>query len=107
MRACIEQRPVDSLVGMREALERGERYDAALLDSIHTDDHVAAELELELALELVEAGGLVLVHDWHASSGVDAALARAEMDGRHVVRLLGGGAVAEDDRLGLAAVAVP
>jgi predicted O-methyltransferase YrrM len=105
MRACIEQRPVDSLAGMREALERGERYDAALLDSVHTEDHVGAELEL--ALELVEAGGLVLVHDWRAISAVDAALARAEADGRHVIRLLGGGSVAEDDRLGLAAVAVP
>jgi cephalosporin hydroxylase len=105
MRDCIEQRPVDSLAGMREAIERGERYDAALLDSVHTEEHVAAELEL--ALELVEPGGLVLVHDWRAISAVDAALVQAEADGRRIVRLLGGGAVAEDDRLGLAAVAVP
>lgn len=103
MRACIEQRPVDALAGMREALEHGERYEAALLDSLHTEEHVAAELEL--ALELVEPGGLVLVHDWRAISAVDAALTRVEAEGRPVVRLLGRGTVAEDDGLGLAAVA--
>jgi predicted O-methyltransferase YrrM len=103
-RVCIEQRPVDSLTGMREALEAGERYDAALLDSLHTEEHVAAELELALAL--VEPGGLVLVHDWRAISAVDAVLTRADSKGRPLVRLLGGGSVAEDDGLGIAAVAV-
>jgi hypothetical protein len=97
MRACIEQRPVDSLEGMRDAIDRGERYDGALLDSLHTEEHVAAELEL--ALQLVEPGGLVLVHDWRAIPAVDAAL-----DGHPVVRLLGGGVAAEEDGLGLAAV---
>jgi predicted O-methyltransferase YrrM len=104
MRGCIEQRQVDALVGMREALERGERYEGALLDSQHTEEQVAAELELALAL--VEPGGLVLIHDWRAISAVDAAVARADAAGHPLARLLGGGSVAEDDGLGLAAVTV-
>ena len=37
--ACIECRTIDSLAGMASALDAGERYEAALLDSIHTAQH--------------------------------------------------------------------
>ena len=58
------------------ALEAGERYHAAFLDSIHTEEQVLAEFEV--ARQLVVEGGLILVHDPDLGSGaVDRALARS------------------------------
>jgi predicted O-methyltransferase YrrM len=104
MRDCIEQRAIDSLSGMRQALERGERYEAALLDSEHSADHVWAEFEL--ARQLVCNGGLILIHDalWEHGS-VEGALQRIRDAGFGVVRLWAAeSGVREDDRLGLAVV---
>jgi predicted O-methyltransferase YrrM len=104
MRACIEPRTAGSLEGMRAALDAGERYDAALLDTLHTEEHVWAELEL--ARQLVCPGGLILVHDplWRGGT-VEAALRRIERDGYGVVRLWSAeGGVREDDHLGLALI---
>lgn len=103
-RACIESRPVDSLDGMQTALQAGERYEAALLDSLHTEERVWAEFQL--AAQLVCPAGLILVHDAIYSGGtVATALARIEAAGYNVVRLWAAecGAV-EDDRLGLALI---
>jgi cephalosporin hydroxylase len=89
---------------MREALERGERYEAALLDSEHSADHVWAEFEL--ARQLVCNGGLILIHDalWEHGS-VEGALQRIRDAGFGVVRLWAAeSGVREDDRLGLAVV---
>ncbi|MBP8251563.1 MAG: NPCBM/NEW2 domain-containing protein, partial [Herpetosiphon sp.] len=61
MRTCIEARHVDSLTGMQQAIAAGETYHAALLDSLHTAEHVWAEFQL--ATQLVCAGGLILIHD--------------------------------------------
>ena len=102
MGACIEQRRVDSLEGLRRALADGERYDAALLDSVHTEAHLSAELEL--ALQLVRRGAPILVHDWRAFADVDRALIAAERAGHGVVRLLAPGGEEEDAGLGLAIV---
>ena len=102
MRACIEQRPVDSIEGLRAALDAGECYDAALLDSVHTDEHLSAELEL--ATRLVREGGPILVHDWRAIPEIDRVLVAVERDGLGVVRLLGEGGAEEDGGLGLAVV---
>ena len=103
-RARIEARQVDSLAGMRAALAAGERYEAAILDSLHEADHVWAEFQL--AIELVCAGGLILIHDATYSGGtVPAALERIEAAGYNVVRLWAAEAgVSEDDRLGLAVI---
>jgi predicted O-methyltransferase YrrM len=106
MRACIEDRAVDSIAGMRAALRAGERYDAALLDSLHTAEHLGAELEL--AHELVRPGGPILVHDVAWVEGVARVLADAQRSGYGVVRLLAAdGCVAEDDGLGIAVIENP
>jgi cephalosporin hydroxylase len=103
MGACIEARAVDSLAGMHAALAAGERYDAALLDSIHTAQHLGAELEL--AHRLVCPGGLILVHDGAWIDGVAEVLADAQRDGYGVARLLAAGTgVAEEDGLGIAVI---
>ncbi len=103
-RVCIEARTVDAHAGMAAALAAGERYDAVLLDSIHSEEHVWAEFEL--AAELVCAGGLILIHDVRYAHGtVEAALRRIEAAGYGVVRLwTAAGGVAEDDHLGLAVI---
>jgi predicted O-methyltransferase YrrM len=103
MRSSIEERPVDSVAGMQDALAAGERYDAALLDSIHSEEHLGAELAL--ARELVCPGGLILVHDAAWIDGVRRVLAQAQRDGYGVVRLLASDCgVREEDGLGLAVV---
>jgi predicted O-methyltransferase YrrM len=102
--ACIEPRAVGSLEGMASAIAAGERYDAALLDSIHTAEHVWAEFDL--ARQLVCLGGLILIHDVRYAHGtVEAALQRIEAAGYGVVRLwTAEGGICEDDRLGLAVI---
>lgn len=100
MRACLEPRAVDSHVGLRQAIERDERFDAALLDSVHTEEHLWAEIQL--ASRLVRPGGLMIAHDWRCMDEIQRALVRAEAAGFSVVRLLGGVGVDEDAGLGLA-----
>jgi predicted O-methyltransferase YrrM len=104
MRACIEPRQTGSLEGMRAALEAGEAYDAALLDTLHTAEHVWAEFEL--ACRLVCPGGLILIHDPLYEGGtVEGALKRIEQAGYGVVRLWSAErGVREDDHLGLAVI---
>ncbi|HEX8149849.1 MAG TPA: NPCBM/NEW2 domain-containing protein [Pyrinomonadaceae bacterium] len=104
VRDCIEPRETGSLEGMAEALAAGEVYEAALLDSIHTEEHVWAEFEL--AARLVCEGGLILIHDACYRYGtVEGALRRIEAAGYGLVRLWTAEAgVREDDRLGLAVV---
>src|SRR5205823_6160045 len=79
MRAVIEPRAVDSILGLRAALDAGERYDGALLDSVHSEEHVWEEFQL--ARQLVCPGGPILVHDWRPDDGMRRALARIEADG--------------------------
>ncbi|HEV7892155.1 MAG TPA: NPCBM/NEW2 domain-containing protein [Pyrinomonadaceae bacterium] len=104
MRGCIEHRADDSLAGLRAALDAGESYEAALLDTLHTEEHVWAEFEL--ASKLVCRGGLILIHDVTFAYGtVEAALRRIERAGYGVARLwTAEGGVHEDDRLGLALI---
>jgi predicted O-methyltransferase YrrM len=104
MRTCIEPRTIDSLEGMAAALQAAERYDAALLDSIHTEEHVWAEFQL--AARLVCPGGLILIHDVrYIHSTVERALQRIEEAGYGVVRLWTAECgVREDDHLGLAVI---
>jgi hypothetical protein len=104
MKACIEVRQIDSLEGMQQALQAEETYEAALLDSIHTEERVWAEFEL--ARQLVCPGGLILIHDAAYSGGtVAAALLRIQAAGYNVVRLWAAEAgIHEDDHLGLAVI---
>jgi predicted O-methyltransferase YrrM len=104
MQAVIEPRTTGSVEGMRAALDAGERYDVALLDTLHTEEHVWAEFDL--ARQLVCPGGLILIHDplWRGGT-VEAALRRIEREGYGVVRLWSAeGGVREDDELGLALI---
>jgi predicted O-methyltransferase YrrM len=104
MKICIEPRATGSLEGMRAGIEAGERYDAALLDSLHTEEHVWAEFEL--ARQLVCRGGLIVIHDaaWRGGT-VEGALQRIERAGYGVVRLwCAEGGVREDDGLGMAVI---
>jgi predicted O-methyltransferase YrrM len=103
-RSVIEARQVDSVTGLGAALDAGERYEVALLDSKHTAEHVWAELEL--ARRLVCPGGLILVHDPCLPHGnVEGALRRAQRAGYGVVRLwTAETGVAEDDGLGIAVI---
>ncbi|MFP5261566.1 MAG: NPCBM/NEW2 domain-containing protein [Blastocatellia bacterium] len=100
-RACIHPRKVGSIEGMQLALESGERYDAALLDSIHTEEHVWAEFQL--AAQIVRPNGLILIHDvCYALGTVQGAIDRIEDAGYGVVRLwTAEDDSAEDDHLGL------
>ncbi len=102
--ACIEPRRVDSLAGMRAALEAGEKFEAALLDSLHTAEQVWAEFQL--AVQLVCPGGLILIHDAIYRNGTVAiALQQIEAAGYNVVRLWTAEAgLAQDDHLGLALI---
>ncbi|HEX5166816.1 MAG TPA: class I SAM-dependent methyltransferase, partial [Thermomicrobiales bacterium] len=104
MSACLEQRPLDSVAGMAAALDDGERYDAALLDSLHEAEHVWNEFEL--ATKLVCPGGLILIHDVCLATGsVDRAVARIEAAGYGVARLWAAECgEPEGDRLGLAVI---
>jgi predicted O-methyltransferase YrrM len=104
LRGCIEQRVTGSIEGLRSAIAAGERYEAALLDSVHTEEHVWAEFEL--AARVVCPGGLILIHDARYRHGtVDRALQRIEIAGYNVVRLwCAEDGVAEDDQLGLAVI---
>jgi predicted O-methyltransferase YrrM len=104
MHACIELRTTGSLEGMTTALRAAECYDAALLDSVHTEEHVWAEFQL--AAQLVCTGGLILIHDVNYVHGtVEQALQRIEAAGYGVVRLWSAECgVCEDDRLGLAVI---
>jgi hypothetical protein len=103
-RDCIEERRVGALEGMAAALNAGEQYDGALLDSIHTENHVWAEFQL--AVQLVCSGGLILIHDPRYALGtVEQALLRIEAAGYNVSRLWAAeSGVAEDDHLGLALI---
>ena len=103
-RACLHARRGDSLALMDQALAQGERYDAALLDSLHEENHVYAEFQR--AARLVCPGGLILFHDARYPGGtVDRALRRIEADGYGVTRLWTAECgAAEDDGLGLAVV---
>jgi predicted O-methyltransferase YrrM len=104
MSKCIELRSIGSLEGMAAALAAGERYDGALLDSLHTEEHVWAEFQL--ASQLVCQAGLILVHDVRTThSSVEKALRRIEEAGYGVVRLWTAECgVHEDDQLGLAVI---
>jgi predicted O-methyltransferase YrrM len=104
MSGRIEHRAEDSLSGLKAALDAGERYEAALLDTLHTEEHVWSEFEL--ASRLVCRGGLILIHDVTFAYGtVEAALRRIERAGYGVARLwTAEGGVPEDDRLGLALI---
>ena len=104
LQACIEARACDSLAGMRAALTAGERYEAALLDSLHEEEHVWAEFQL--ASQLVCPGGLILIHDaTYAGGTVPGALRKIETAGYGVARLwTAEGGTAEDDHLGLAVI---
>jgi predicted O-methyltransferase YrrM len=103
-RACIQPRRGDSLALMDAAIQAGERYDAALLDSLHEEKHVYAEFQR--AARLVCPGGLILMHDARYKGGtVDRALLRIEKDGYGVTRLWTADCgTAEDDGLGLAVI---
>jgi glycosyltransferase involved in cell wall biosynthesis/predicted O-methyltransferase YrrM len=104
LRNCIEPRTTGSIEGLRAAIDASECYEAALLDSVHTEEHVWAEFEL--AVQVVCPGGLILIHDARYQHGtVDRALQRIEAAGYNVVRLwCAEGGVAEDDHLGLAVI---
>jgi hypothetical protein len=86
------------------APDAGERYDADLLDSLHTVEQVWAEFGL--TARLVCPGGLILVHDACLPSGtVGRALARIEAAGYGLACLWTAECgVPEDDRLGLAVI---
>ncbi|MCB8983610.1 MAG: NPCBM/NEW2 domain-containing protein [Ardenticatenaceae bacterium] len=104
VQGCIEQRVGDSLTLMAAAVAHGEQYEAALLDSLHTADHVWAEFQL--AAQLVCPGGLILIHDSNYAHGsVGRALEKIEAAGYAVARLWSAqSGVREDDNLGLAMV---
>jgi predicted O-methyltransferase YrrM len=102
MRSCIEARTVDALDGLRAAARAGERYDVILLDPLHTDEDVLAELEL--SLRLLSPRAPILVHDWLGQPRVARALERAEAAGFSVVRLFGGEGAGEENGNGLAIV---
>ena len=104
IRARIDERREGSIEGMMSELSAGRHYEAALLDSVHHEDHVWREFEL--AAELVCPGGLILIHDVTFAGGtVAAAIDRIEAAGYGVTRLWTATAgVREDDRLGLAVI---
>jgi predicted O-methyltransferase YrrM len=104
IRERIDQRRGDGVAGMRALLAAGDRFDAALLDSIHTEAQLLAEFEV--ARQLVCPGGLILCHDATlAGATVDVALRRIEAMGYGVARLLTAECgIPEDDHLGLAVI---
>lgn len=103
MRSCLEPRSVGSIEGLNAAIAGGESYEAALLDSLHTAEHVWEEFEL--ARQLVCPGGLILVHDAIWGGTVSSALLRIQKAGFGVARLWTAEAgVPEDAKLGLAVI---
>jgi hypothetical protein len=104
IKACLDFRQAGSIEGMSACLANGDSFDAALLDSLHTEEHVWAEFQL--AAKLVCPGGLILIHDVTTlHSTVEGALRRIEEAGYGVVRLwTAERALAEDDHLGLALI---
>ncbi|RLS57109.1 MAG: hypothetical protein DWH91_05060, partial [Planctomycetota bacterium] len=104
MRQCIVPRQHDAIDGLQFALSSGESYHAALLDTVHTAEHVLREFEL--ARQLVCPGGLILVHDAILrNSTVDQALDAIQRQGYGVSRLwTADQGTPEDDRLGLAVI---
>jgi predicted O-methyltransferase YrrM len=102
--ACIEQRRVGSVEGMVAAIAAGEQYQAALLDSIHSEEQVWNEFQR--AVQLVCVGGLILIHDaWFVGGTVEQALRRIEAAGYGVTRLwTAESGIREDDHLGLAVI---
>jgi hypothetical protein len=103
-KTCIEERTIDSLDGMQQALDAGETYQALLFDSLHTSERVWDEFQL--GVKLCCPGGLILVHDAiYAGGTVAEALTKIEQAGYNVVRLWTAEAgVPEDDHLGLAVI---
>ena len=93
---------MDSIAGLGTALDAGERYDGALLGSVHTEERVWGEFEL--ARQLVRPGGPILVHDWRPDEGMQRAIARIESAGHGVARLLGPCGVEEASGLGIALI---
>jgi hypothetical protein len=104
MGRCIEARRGDSVAGMTAAHEAGERFHAALLDSLHEGEHVWAEFQV--ARQLVVPGGLILIHDPGLEGWtVEWALDRIADEGFAVTRLWAGeGLEAEDEGLQLAVI---
>jgi len=103
-KSILEERRLDSLAALAAALETGERYHAALLDTVHTAEFVLQEFDL--ARQLVEPGGLILIHDIHpAFFDTWKAIDEIQSRGYGVVRLwCADQAVQTDDRLGLALI---
>src|SRR5579871_1118539 len=103
LRSCIEERRIGSIEGMAAAVDSGEIYHAALLDSSHTEEQVWAEFQF--ATQLVRKGGLILVRNGHSGDGgVAAALDRIAAAGYGVVRLRTASEGVADDHLGLAVI---
>ena len=86
------------------SVARGEIYDAALLDTVHTAEHVMKEFER--ATQLVRAGGLILIHDAVFPYGtVSQALEQIDGLGYGVIQLwTTEGCTREDGGLGLAII---
>ena len=61
IRKCILTRQGDSIEMLKAAVSQGESYHAAVLDTVHTSEHVLQEFEF--ARKLVCEGGLILIHD--------------------------------------------
>ncbi|GIX04968.1 MAG: hypothetical protein KatS3mg114_0837 [Planctomycetaceae bacterium] len=104
IRECIVPRQTDAVDGLRAAIADGETFHAALLDTVHTRDHVLREFEL--ARRLVCEGGLILIHDAIYRGGtVGAALDEIQRQGYGVTRLwTAEDGEREDDALGLAVI---
>jgi predicted O-methyltransferase YrrM len=104
IRSVIEERRYDGIVGMSELVESGNHFHAALLDSIHTTEHVMKEFRL--VTQLVCEGGIILIHDplWRGGT-VGQAVDDISKDGYRVVTLWSAEeGLSQDDRLGLALV---
>ncbi len=100
----IVPRQVDILTGLQSALEQGETYHAALLDSQHTAEHILKEFSL--ATQLVCPGGLILIHDAVLPTGtVGRALDEITEQGYGVTQLwTAEDGAREDAGLGLALI---
>jgi hypothetical protein len=107
MRSCIERRTMDSLQGMRAALQTGDAYESALLDSVHSAEQVWDEFEL--VTKLVCPRRLILIHDVELKTGtVKPALEWIARAGCGVTCLwCAERGVREEDKLGLAVVGEP
>jgi predicted O-methyltransferase YrrM len=104
IRSRIEPRRGDSISCLNDALAAGESYEAALIDTVHTGEHVWSEFQI--AARLVCPGGLILIHDVILEDHtVEEGLQRIEADGYGVTRLwTADGGHQEDQRLGLAVI---